>query len=169
MLNFATFAAVATASVLIAGSAGAADLRVFAPTNPAVHVSLAGKSSNQVDAEIRTAAKTVCGTDGACANEAIDDANSQLRAIARAARTASGSAAANVEVARADPATVRVSLKGKSQAAIEAEISTAANTVCKAASAGGDFNVCVSEAIADAKAQLHFIAEASQSQRLTAN
>ena len=169
MLKIATFAAAASVAALIAGSAGAADLRVFSPTTPAVHVSVASKSAAQIDADIHAAADTVCkGADGSCVETAISDADAQLRAINRANRVASGPA--NVEVARANPSTIRVSLKGKSRAAIEAEIKSAANTVCKSTSTNGaEFGVCVSEAISDAKSQLQFIAQGEGGRELAAN
>lgn len=173
MFKFALFAAVAT-TVLVAGPAGAADLRVFSPANPAIHISIVGKTALQVREEIKTAATTVCGApSGACFSDAVDDANSQLSAImaARTSKTAANTTdAPNVEVARADPTTVHVSIKGKSRMVIEADIAAAARSVCTAAGgSAGEYGNCVTDAINDAKSQLQFVARLDPSDRLAAN
>ena len=173
MFKLSLLAAAAT-TVLIAGSASAADLRVFSPANPAVHISIVGKSPVQVRDEIKVAATTVCGaSSGACFNDSVEDANSQLSAImtARTSKTAANPAASpTVEVARADPTTVRLSIKGKSPMVIEADIASAARTVCTSAGVGvSDYRACVTDAINDAKAQLQFVARLDPADRLAAN
>jgi hypothetical protein len=173
MFKFSLFAAAAT-TILIAGPAGAADLRVFSPANPAIHISIVGKSTAQVREEIKVAATTVCGApSGVCFSDAVQDADSQLSAItaARASKTAANTASApNVEVARADPTTVHLSIKGKSRMVIEADIAAAARMVCTAAGMNaGEYNNCVSDAISDAKSQLQFVAQLDRPERLAAN
>jgi hypothetical protein len=168
MLKFAMLAAVATTTVVFASSAGAADLRVFSPANQAIHISLAGKAEAQVKAEIAAAANIVCAADASCLSATLEDANNQLAAIAKTHTAASPAVAANVEVARADPSTVHVSLVGKSQAQIDADIKDAAQTVCKAIDAN-DFAACVGDAINDAKAQLRYMAMADQPRQLASN
>lgn len=173
MFKFSLFAAVA-ATILIAGPAGAADLRVFSPANPAIHISIVGKSTVQVRDEIKAAATTVCGAaSGACFSDAVQDADNQLSAItaARSSKTAAGPASApNVEVARADPTTVHLSIKGKSRMVIEADITAAARMVCTAAHmTSGEYTNCVADAISDAKAQLQFVAGIDRAEKLASN
>src|SRR5271170_2063891 len=132
MFKSMMFAAAASTAVLFVGTAGAADLRVSNPANPAIHIALAGKTDAQVRAEIRAAVDTVCAAiDADCVSKSLDDANAQLAAISRANRRAAQPAGANVEVARTSPSTIHVSLAGKSRPQIDAEIKQAAQTVCK--------------------------------------
>ncbi|MFZ0270016.1 hypothetical protein [Caulobacter sp.] len=144
MKKFAILAAVAAVSA-VAVPASAAQL---------VRVSLTGKATAQIDAEIRAAAQTVC-TDRKgvvsddCITGTINDANRQLAAIFRARTTKT--------VARRENLTVmRVSLKGKSADQIQTEIKLAAETVCKATNpiTASDYRACVGSAIRSAKAQL---------------
>jgi hypothetical protein len=143
MKKFAILAAVAAVSA-VAVPASAAQL---------VRISLADKSTAQIDTEIRNAAQTVC-TDrkavvsDACVTITIADANRQLNAIAKARVTKT--------VARREAVTVmRVSLKGKSAEQINADIKLAAETVCKAANTNrADVRACVGGTIRSAKAQL---------------
>jgi hypothetical protein len=144
MKKFAILAAVAAVSA-VAVPASAAQL---------VRISLADKSTAQIDAEIRAAAQAVCtdrkaAVSDLCVTGAVDDANRQLTAIVKA-RGAK-------PVARAEAVTViRVSLKGKSADQINADIKLAAQAVCKAANSGSraDYRVCVDGTIRSAKAQL---------------
>jgi hypothetical protein len=145
MKKFAILAAIAAVSA-IAAPASAAQL---------VRISLADKSTAQIDAEIRAAADAVCTDRKAvvsaeCVSGTIVDANRQLSAIAKAR----GAKA----VARPEAVTVvRVSLKGKSADQINADIKLAAETVCKAANGSGaraDYRACVGYAVHTAKAQL---------------
>ena len=100
MFKFMTLAAIATTATVFAGTAGATDLRVFSPANPAIHISLAGKTDAQIQAEIRAAANVVCAaTDIECLSTTLDDANAQLAAIAKSSKHAASPA--QVEVARA--------------------------------------------------------------------
>jgi hypothetical protein len=151
MIKFASLAAVAAASAAFSVPAFAA---VLEPT-PSVHVSLVGKTSDQVQQEIRDAAVRVCASyDQSCVNEATETAFQRLRAIERA-RT--GGVAVT-----SGPMVVHISLQGKSPAAIDVEIRQAANAVCRAASAGvPDLSACVTDAVSDAHAQLRSIAKAN--------
>jgi hypothetical protein len=167
MSKFATLAAlVVAASAVTAVSANARDVRVSNPSAPVVHISLSGKSDLQVNAEIKTAADTVCGTlNGACITEAVSDAKSQFAAVKRARRAANPTTA-RLDVTRTGPSTIRVSLTGKSPERIDSDIQSAAKIVCKATNTGfGDYTACVSVAVRDAKARLRTIAEAKQARR----
>lgn len=152
MKKFAILAAVAAVSA-IAVPASAAQL---------VRISLADKSTAQIDAEIRAAATSVCTDRKAvvsddCVSVTISDANRQLSAIAKARVTKT--------VARREAVTVmRVSLKGKSAEQIDADIKLAAETVCKAANAGSraDIRACVGGTIRSAKAQLQAMTVSSR-------
>lgn len=155
MIKLVALAAVAVAAFAL--PATAADLRVSSLANPVVRIPVAGKSAEALSAEIAAAAETVCGrpdtAKGGCVSLAIHDANRQLAAIKRA----HDAAASGVEVARNDPTTVRVSLKGKSSAQIEADIATAARSVCKASTGHGNgwtFDACVASSVRDAKSRL---------------
>ncbi len=164
MNKYAILAAAVAASTLIAGSAGAAELHGYSPTAKVVHIALAGKSAAQIDGEIKTAAYAVCGADSLCERGAIEDADTQLNAIAHK------SGSAKVEVARQDPSIVRVSLAGKSPARIEADIQAAADTVCKATNDDRTgYAACVGVAVSDAKAQLKSYARSEQRQQLARN
>ncbi len=160
MNKYAILAATVAASALIAGSAGAGELHVYSPTAKVVHISLAGKAAAQIDTEIKSAAYTVCGADNLCERGAIEDADTQLKAITHK------SGSAKVEVARI----VRVSLAGKSPATIDADIQAAANTVCKATNDDrAGYAACVGVAVSDAKAQLRTFTRAGQRQQLASN
>lgn len=137
----------------------------------AIPVALAGKSRAEVDAEVSAAARKVCsddkGLDSACFSDAVDQANDQLDAIARANRTV---ASADVDVSREGPSTIRISLKGKSPAQIDAEISAAAHQVCHEATSGGmEYDSCVESATSDAKAQLLTTAQAASPKQFASN
>ncbi len=171
MFKFAaTVAAAVTASALLTAPAGAAELRVNSPTNPVVHISLAGKSPAQINREIDSAANVVCGAwNNTCITEAVNDAKSQLQAIARVKRTPSSTDVAKVDVTRTGPTTIRVSLQGKSPEQIDTEINGAAHTVCKATNGNlGDVAACVDVTLRDARARLRLIAQADQGGRLAA-
>ncbi|PIB93047.1 UrcA family protein [Caulobacter sp. FWC2] len=143
MKTFAAFAALAIAAV-VAAPAGA-------KTATEVRVSLIGKNSVQIENEIKTAATTVCGAaDAACVENAMMVAHRQLASIMRARVAGKPAAVETVSV-------VRISLKGKTQEQIHAEIRSAAQTVCKAQ--GPNFSVvnysaCVADTVRAAKAQL---------------
>jgi hypothetical protein len=156
MIKFASLAAAVAVSALLAAPAGAA------PAN-SVHIALAGKSTGQVQQEIRDAAVHVCADfDEACVNDATEIAFNQLRAIERAK-------VARVSV-ESGPMVVHVSLRGKSPAAIDAEIRQAANAVCRAASSDTpDLEACVSDAVSDAQAQLRMAAKANAVTELASN
>lgn len=152
MKKFAVLAAVAAVSA-VAVPASAAQL---------IRISLADKSTAQIDAEIAAAAQAVCtnrqtAVSDLCVSGAISDANRQLAAITRAR----GAKA----VARREAVTVvRVSLKGKSADQIDADIKLAAQAVCKAANSGNraDYRACVGGTIRSAKARLQAAAAASR-------
>jgi replicative DNA helicase len=153
MKKFAILAAIAAVSA-VAAPASAAQL---------VRISLADKSTAQIDAEIRAAAQTVCTDRKAvvsdeCVTITISDANRQLGAIAKARVTKT--------VARREAVTVmRISLKGKSAEQINADIKLAAETVCKAANTSGsraEIRACVGGTVRSAKAQLQAMTVASR-------
>lgn len=143
MKTFVAFAALAIAAA-VAVPAGA-------KTATEVRVSLAGKNSVQIENEIKTAAVSVCGAgDATCVDNALMNAHRQLASIMRARDTGKPAAVETVSV-------VRISLKGKTQDQIHAEIRTAAQTVCKVQ--GPNFSVvsyssCVADTVRAAKAQL---------------
>jgi hypothetical protein len=167
MIKITSVTTLACAIAVLAGAAGAADLRVSSPTNPTVRIAVAGKSASQLDTEIKAAANFVCGAEAECVTEAIQDANGQLRYLASLAHR---SPAANLQVERGGPTTIRVSLTNKSAATIRAEIQDAAQKVCKAANEPtGDLFVCVDAAVADATQQLRVIAQASSSRQVASN
>lgn len=152
MKKFAILAAVAAVSA-VAVPASAAQL---------VRISLVGKSTAQIDAEIRAAAQTVCtdrkaGVSTDCLSGTINDANRQLAAITKA-RSAKPAAR------RQDLTVMRVSLKGKSADQIQTEIKLAAETVCKATNpiTASDYRACVGAALRSAKAQLQASAVSSR-------
>ncbi len=164
MIKLSAIAATAVVlSAFAVAPAFATDLHVSSNTVTAVRVPLAGKSAAQISADIKAAAETVCkgaGGVGACVQVAIGDANHQLTAIRRSHDTAT-----KVEVARNDPSTIRVSLKGKSNEQILAEVDAAAQSVCKAAThstAGVAFSACVSTSARDAKERLADITRRQQ-------
>jgi hypothetical protein len=149
MLKFAAFAALATASVLAAAPASAADTGVRI-----VRISVAGKSPSQIEADIRTAAATVCGNaDADCVAAAIGNAHRQLAAL-----TARNQApnSMRVDMLANGVYAVRVSLKGKSTEQVQTDIRAAAVAVCKPANLGHlDYSECVSSAARTAEEQLH--------------
>ncbi len=165
MIKSAMLVAVLSAAAMVAGPAGAADLHLYSPSTTVVRIPVAGKSQAQLQTEIKSAADAVCGAlDAGCVSTAIDDANIQLRAIARSTGTA------KVEVARAAPTTIRVAVNGKSPSQLKAEINEAAKTVCKATSDNKlDYSSCVSDAVRDAQSQLQYFARADQRQQLATN
>jgi hypothetical protein len=143
---------VATAAAIIAIPAAASDLRVSRSPTPVVRIAIAGKTDAQVSAEINAAAATVCGAPaGECFGNAVRGANSQYSAIKRAHQRDAN--LAKVEVVREDRATIRVKVAGRSMAEINADIDSAAKTVCKVVGTG-DFRGCVTNATRSAKAQL---------------
>lgn len=176
MLKLAALAAV-SASTLLATSAfaaqpGSPELRVSSPADAMVRITIAGKSSDQLAAEFKAAAESVCATDGdrdaGCINAAIEDANWQLNAI-KARHHAQ--VASNVQITGDDKTVVHVALKGKSAAQIDHDIQEAAQTVCKASGyAGDDFAACVDASAGDAKLQLRtVIALANRPTQLASN
>jgi hypothetical protein len=160
LVSGAAFAVIALAAL----PASASDLHVANSAASVVRIALANKSSDQVSREIDDAARTVCKGPSAsegCYMDAVRDANRQVQEITGRSRPP----AAKIEVARNDPSTVRISLKGKSVAQINQEIDTAANAVCKGA-LGADFRDCVTTASQDAKRRL---AEAGKTRTLAMN
>ena len=150
--------------VLSALPASASDLHVANSATSVVRISVANKSPDQLTREIEAAARTVCGGPSAsdsCYVDALRDANRQVQDITGKSRQP----AARIEVARNDPSTVRISLKGKSIAQINQEIDAAATLVCKGA-VGADFRDCVRAASQDAKQRL---AEAGKIGALASN
>jgi UrcA family protein len=142
MKTFAAFAALAiVAAVAAPASAKTAEVRV----------SLTGKNSVQIENEIKTAATTVCGAgDVTCVDSAMMSAHRQLASIMRARDTGKPAAVETVSV-------VRISLKGKTQEQIHAEIRTAAQTVCKAERPNFSvvsYSACIADTVRAAKAQL---------------
>jgi hypothetical protein len=157
LIKFVTLAAVVAASALASTPALAGDLRVSSHESAVVRIPVAGKTADALKIEISTAAETVCGRPGAarsdCVAVAVRDANRQLKAINRAHDLTAG----RVEVARNDPTSIRVSLKGKTPAQIENDIDAAARSVCKAstgAAAGPVFGSCFSASVRDARSHL---------------
>lgn len=165
MLKVSSLAATAIAVCVIGGAAQAADLKVFSPTNPVVHVLVAGKSSAQISADVLVAAKAVCGeSDLACVRQAYQAASDEVRAF----DPASGSDM--VAVARADGSTVHVALTGRSIPAVYADIVLAAETVCRASNAGeATFAACVRSTVNDARAQLRFMDTMVGRERIASN
>ena len=145
MKTFAAFAALAIATAVAAPA--------VAKTQE-VRVSISGKNSVQIQNEIKAAANAVCTTGSKlatqdCIDGALNSANRQLASLLRA-RDA-GKAFENETVS-----VVRISLKGKSRDQINAEIRTAAATVCKAQPRFSvvTYQTCVSDTVRAAKAQL---------------
>ncbi len=170
MIKLTAFASVVALSALVAVPAGAAELRVSSPSAPIVRIAVAGKSAAQLNAEIKSAAENVCaqadGVSVTCVQDAVDDANDQLSALAASHRSV---ATANLSIERDGPATMRVSLKDKSPEQIEADIREAAAKVCKEDNDGAEFNACVDAAVADAKYQLRTVAQVGSSRELALN
>lgn len=161
-MKFAAFAATTVLTALIAVPASASDLRVSSAPTPVVRIAVAGKSDVELRAEIKAAATTVCGkANFDCAAEAIRDANAQLASINRAQQRAAQPA--KIDVARADPTSVRVRVTGRTLAQVNADIEAAAKLVCKG-QAGGDYTGCVIGAVHSAKAQLRELAQARPEQ-----
>ena len=149
--------------VILAAIAAVSAVAVPASAAQLVRISLADKSTAQIDAEIRAAAASVCTDRKAvvsneCVSITVGDANRQLAAIFKARTTKT--------VARREALTVvRVSLKGKSADQINADIKLAAETVCKAANTSGsraDFRACVGGTVRSAKAQLQAMTVSSR-------
>ena len=144
MKTFAAFAALAIAAVAVPASAKTAEVRV----------SIAGKTSVQIENEIKAAAEIVCAESSKlAAQDCIDgakmSAHRQLASILRAREAGKTSAVETVSV-------VRISLKGKTRDQIHAEIRTAAATVCKAQTrySVAGYQACVTDTVRAAKAQL---------------
>jgi hypothetical protein len=78
-------------------------------------------------------------------------------------------AAANIDVLRAGPETVRIATKGKSPSQLNAEIAAAAATVCKTTSDNAGFDACVEGAISDAKDQMRGFAQANLNREYASN
>ena len=137
------------ACALMALPAVAADLHVAHSASSVVRIQVAGKTHDQVRQEIAAAAVKVCGDAGAnCVDDARYDGERQLRELDARAHPVN-----RIEVARNDPNTVRISLKGKTRAQIEQEIDAAAVKVCKGASIAEE-RECKTQASADAKRRL---------------
>ncbi len=147
MKTFAAFAALAIAAAF-AGAANAA------PTTE-VRVSLTGKNSVQIENAIKAAAAEVCATESKlnaqdCVDGAMMNAHRQLASIVHARDLGKTPAAESVSV-------IRISLKGKTQDQIHAEIRAAAQTVCKAEKPSFSvvgYQTCVTDTVRAAKAQL---------------
>ena len=161
MIKVAALATVLAVSALAFGPAVAGDLRVSSHENSVVRIPVAGKTADALKIEISAAAETVCGrpdtAKNGCVAVAVRDANRQLKAINRAHDVTAG----RVEVARNDPTTIRVSLKGKTPVQIDNDIDAAARSVCKAstgAAAGPAFGSCFSASVRDAKSRLAQVA-----------
>lgn len=167
MNKFAALAVVATVSALGFQPALAADAsRVNVQT---VRISLIGKTDAQVRTEIRDAAATVCGASVSdCTSLAIRKANAQFDKITRKrAAIAAPTRTARLYDGRAQVASVRVALAGRSPAEIEADINAAADTVCKATNeTAPDYRSCVTGAVRSAKFQLRQLAQAERPQQL---
>lgn len=148
MLKFAAFAALATASVLAAAPASAADEGVRM-----VRISLAGKSPSQIEADIQAAAAKVCvGESPDCVAAAVQGARRQLTALTARQQAPSSM---HVDLMANGIYAVRVSLKGKSTDQVQSDIQAAAVAVCKPANlARLDYAQCVSTAARTAKEQL---------------
>lgn len=148
MKKFAALAAIVTVSAAIAAPASAANL---------VRVPLAGKTSVQINSEIKAAAQAVCATEKAvsvasCIDSTTIDANRQLASLIKA-RSGTTKVATRQEAVTI----VRVSLKGKSTDQIHAEIKAAAEAVCKASNDfanRNEYQACVGGTVRAAKAQL---------------
>ena len=141
MKTFAAFAALAIAAAIAAPASAA--------TNE-VRVSIANKSSVQIETEIKAAANTVCAAQaGLCVNEAITSAHRQLASILRAREAGKTQVAQSVSV-------VRISLKGKTLDQVHAEIRTAAQAVCKTQPSYSvvSYQSCVNDTVRAAKNQL---------------
>jgi hypothetical protein len=156
MKTLTALAAALTVSTLMASAASAADLRVATPTPALLRVSVANKAPAQIDADIKAAANKVCtdgrGLDAACAAEANDDAQGQLRRIISAHLAPASNP---VSVSRLTPSTVRVRLDGKTPAQIDTDINSAAKLVCKEVSDGQmEYLECTKAAVSDAQRQL---------------
>lgn len=143
-------AAAFTLCALLAVPAGAADLHVANSTASVVRITLTNKAPEQLNKEIDAAAHLVCADVNAssdCFSEVVRDANRQVMELTGKGR------AAKIEVARNDPTSVRISLKGKTVAQVSQEIDAAAANVCKG-QAAFDYRECVAAAIQDAKGRL---------------
>ena len=169
MIKVATLAAVLVVSAFAAAPAVAGEVRVSSHENPVVRIPVAGKSADALRVEISAAAESVCGrpdvAKNGCVSLAVRDANRQLKAINRAHDVAAG----RVEVARNDPTTIRVSLKGKTAAQIDNDIDAAARSVCKASTGAGvgpAFSECVAASVKSAKTRL---AQAMTGQQVASN
>lgn len=145
-------------TALLSGVANAAELHVLNPVAPMVRIAVAGKSADQLKAEIQSAAETVCGAaDTACVQDSIDDANRQLASLQRAKADFGP-----VEVSKEGPLTARVALAGKSRAQVLVDIKAAARAVCQpAASNAAEFRDCVDTAVSNAQYQLRHMTLAS--------
>ena len=148
MKTFAAFAALAIAAAV------AVAVPASAKTTAEVRVSITGKNSVQIENEIKAAANSVCADSSKlaaqdCVDGATTSAHRQLASIMRARDT--GKAVSNETVS-----VVRISLKGKTQDQIHAEIRTAAATVCKAQPrfSAVSYQSCVIDTVRAAKAQL---------------
>jgi UrcA family protein len=145
MKTFAAFAALAIAAAVAAPAGAAAN---------EVRVSIANKTSVQLETEIKAAAASVCSTISKtqiddCVDGAIMSAHRQLASILRARDTGKTQVAQSVSV-------VRISVKGKTVDQLHAEIRTAAQTVCKAQPNFSvvTYQACVTDTVRSAKAQL---------------
>lgn len=115
-----------------------------------VRIPVAGKSDDQIRAEIRAAAWQVCGAaEDRCIDNSVADAERQLDAIVHVK-------APLRQAVDADGALMmRVSIAGKTQAQVRHEIDIAAHTVCQpTAQEASDYRACVGQAISDAQHQL---------------
>lgn len=147
--------------VILSAIAALSAVAVPASAAQLVRISLADKSTAQIDAEIRAAAHTVCVdrktvVSDACVIDAVSDANRQLTAIVKARST-------KIVARRENLTVMRVSLKGKSAEQINADIKLAAEAVCKAANTNrADVRTCVGGTVRSAKAQLQAMTASSR-------
>lgn len=166
MLKSVAFAALAAASVLAAAAPAAAAQRA-----DAVRIPVAGKTFGQVDGEIRAAAVTVCGAaDQLCVSATVNDGLRQYRAIENAHR-APAAVQPHIELMAGGVYAMRVSLKDKTQAQIDADIRAAAHAVCKPTSLDvRELDSCVGGAVRGAQERLQALqADASKVRQLASN
>lgn len=156
MHKFLALAAV-TASALLVTSANAAVAN--ADDQLSVRISVAGKTTDQVQDEIRVAAKTVCGrADFECYDQAVANAERQFYAM----RHPASEEAKVVPTALDEPLTVRVPVAGKTRDQLLQDIDAAAHTVCQPmVHVESDYQACVNHALSNARDQMRHMTMAS--------
>ena len=159
-MKLVVLAAATALTALATVPAAASDLRVSRAATPVVRIAIAGKTDAQMANEIKAAAITVCApTGGECVDRSIRAASNQYASIKRA--NLRSAAPAKVDVAREDRATIRVKVTGRTIEQINADIDSAAKTVCKVVGTA-DFRSCVTTATRSAKSQLRDLGQAQQ-------